>query len=60
MKSKELISKNKDELMRLMEEKKKRIEEVRFKTVSGGIKNVKELREDKKDIARILTVLNKK
>ncbi|MFA5714315.1 MAG: 50S ribosomal protein L29 [Candidatus Paceibacterota bacterium] len=60
MKSKELISKTKDELMRLMEEKKKRIEEVRFKVVSGGIKNVKELREDKKDIARILTVLNKK
>jgi ribosomal protein L29 len=60
MKSKELISKTKDELMRLIEEKKKRIEDVRFKAVSGGIKNVKELREDKKDIARILTVLNKK
>jgi ribosomal protein L29 len=60
MKSKELISKTKDELMKLIEEKKKRIEDVRFKAVSGGIKNVKELREDKKDIARILTVLNKK
>lgn len=60
MKSKELVSKSKDELMKIMEDKKKRIEEVRFKSVSGGIKNVKELREDKKDIARVLTILNKK
>jgi len=60
MKSKELASKSKDELTKIMEDKKKRIEEVRFKSVSGGIKNVKELREDKKDIARVLTILNKK
>jgi ribosomal protein L29 len=60
MKSKELASKTKDELMKMIEEKRKRIEEVRFKSVSGGIKNVKELREDKKDIARIMTELNKK
>ena len=60
MKSKELVTKTKDELVRMMDEKKKRIEEVRFKNVSGGIKNTKELREDKKDIARILTILNKK
>ena len=60
MKNKELVSKSKDELMKIMEDKKKRIEEVRFKLTSGGIKNVKELREDKKDIARVLTILNKK
>ena len=60
MKSKDLAVKNKEELAKMIEEKKKRIEEVRFKAVSGGIKNVKELREDKKDIARILTILNKK
>jgi large subunit ribosomal protein L29 len=60
MKSKELVSKTKEELAGLMDEKKKRIEEFRFKAVSGGIKNTKELREDKKDIARILTILNKK
>jgi len=60
MKNNELVSKSKDELMKIMEDKKKRIEEVRFKSVSGGIKNVKELREDKKDIARVLTILNKK
>ncbi len=60
MKSKDLVSKTKDELMRMIDEKRKRIEEVRFKAPSGGIKNTKELREDKKDIARILTILNKK
>lgn len=43
----------------MIDDKRKRIEDVRFKVTSGGIKNVKELREDKKDIARILTILNK-
>lgn len=60
MKSKELVSKTKEELVGMMNDKKTRIEEIRFKVVSGGIKNTKELREDKKDIARILTILNKK
>ncbi|MFZ3054440.1 MAG: 50S ribosomal protein L29 [Minisyncoccales bacterium] len=59
MKSKELVSKTKEELIKMIDEKRKRIEDVRFKVTSGGIKNVKELREDKKDIARILTLLNK-
>lgn len=60
MKSKELVSKTKDELVTLMNEKKARIENLHFKATSGGVKNTKELREDKKDIARILTILNKK
>lgn len=60
MKSKELVLKTKEELVSLMNEKKTRVEDIRFKVMSGGIKNTKELREDKKDIARILTILNKK
>lgn len=60
MKNKDLVSKTKDELMKLMEEKNKRMEDIHFKAASGSVKNVKELREDKKDIARILTILNKK
>jgi len=59
MKNKELALKSKEELLKMIDEKRKRIEDVRFKVTSGGIKNVKELREDKKDIARILTILNK-
>ena len=60
MKSKELFSKTKDELIKLLDEKRGKIKEIGFKNVSGGVKNVKELREDKKDVARILTELNKK
>ncbi|MDD5098644.1 MAG: 50S ribosomal protein L29 [Candidatus Pacebacteria bacterium] len=60
MKNKELVLKTKDELMKTMDDKKKRIEDIRFKSASGAVKNVKELREDKKDIARILTIVNKK
>jgi ribosomal protein L29 len=59
MKNKELALKSREELLKMIDDKRKRIEDVRFKVTSGGIKNVKELREDKKDIARILTILNK-
>jgi large subunit ribosomal protein L29 len=60
MKTEELKDKNEQELKILLEEKKKKIEEMRFKAASGGLKNVKEIKENKKDIARILTALNKK
>lgn len=60
MKAKELKDKNEKELRMLLEEKSKKIEEMRFKSTSGGLKNVKEIKENKKDIARILTILNQK
>jgi len=60
MKNKDLSSKNREELAKLLGEKRNNIKEFYFKAVSGGIKNTKMLREDKKDVARILTVLNKK
>jgi len=44
----------------LLEEKKKKIEELRFKASAGALKKVKEIKENKKDVARILTELNKK
>lgn len=50
----------KEDLPKLLKEKRETIKEFRFKSVSGGLKNTKELRESKKDIARILTILNKK
>ncbi|MDD5569041.1 MAG: 50S ribosomal protein L29 [Candidatus Pacebacteria bacterium] len=59
MKSKEILKQNKDELARMLTEKRVKIKDMRFKASSGGIKNVKEFRENKKDIARILTVLKK-
>ncbi len=60
MKTKELKDKNEKELRLILEEKKKKIEEARFKVAGGGIKNVKEIKENKKDVARILTILNQK
>jgi large subunit ribosomal protein L29 len=60
MKKIELKEKTEKELQLLLEEKKKKVEDARFKISTGGIKNVKEIKENKKDIARILTILNNK
>ena len=49
-----------EDLPKLLKEKRESIKELRFKLGAGGLKNTKELRENKKDIARILTILNKK
>jgi len=57
MKIKELRSKSKGELKKLLKEKSKRIQELRFQLSSGKAKNKKEIKEIKKDVARILTSL---
>lgn len=57
MKIDELRPKPKEEIGKLLEEKKERLRQLRFDLVSGKVKNVKEIREIKKDIARILTLL---
>ena len=44
--------------MSLMREKKSRIDELRFLLNENKIKNVKEISAIKKDIARIMTMLN--
>jgi len=49
-----------EDLPKLLKEKRESIKDFRFKSVAGGLKNTKELRESKKDVARILTILNKK
>ncbi len=59
MKIDELRPKPKEEIGKLLEEKKERLRQLRFDLVSGKVKNVKEIREVKKDIARILTLLRK-
>lgn len=60
MKNKELLEKTEKELEMLLNEKKKKIEDARFKAVTSGIKNVKEIKGHRRDIARILTIINKK
>lgn len=58
MKIKELRQKSNDELFKLLQDKKSQAVQFKINIASGNVKNVKELRETKKDIARILTLLN--
>ncbi|MCK9578637.1 50S ribosomal protein L29 [bacterium] len=58
MKYKELAQKSKEELQKILAENKKKIQDVRFKEAVGSVKNTKEIRDKKKENARILTYLN--
>lgn len=57
MKFTELRQQSKSELQKILEEKRNKLQELRFNLASGKVKNVREIREIKKDIARILTLL---
>ena len=59
MKIKELRQKSEKELQKILQQKKEKIRSFRFSLASGTVKNVREIRELKKDIARILTILKK-
>lgn len=58
MKITEIRQKTKSELQKLLQDLQKKLRQLRFDLASGKIKNVKEIREIKKDIARILTIIN--
>lgn len=60
MKIKELKDKNKEELAKLLEEKRGQVRKLRFDVALRQMKRVRDLRNTKRDIARILTLLNKK
>lgn len=57
MKTSELRQKSKDELEDLLQEKRARVDELRFILSQKKTKNTKEPSLIKKDIARILTIL---
>ncbi len=58
MKIKDLRTKTEAELKNLLREKHENLRKFRFQTISHGkTKNIKEGREIKKDIARIITLL---
>ena len=59
MKITEIRKKSKSELDKLLQESKKKVRVLRFDLASGKVKNVREIRKTKKDIARILTILKK-
>ncbi|MBI4059446.1 50S ribosomal protein L29 [Candidatus Giovannonibacteria bacterium] len=60
MKIKELREKPKEELKRLAAEKRARLRILRFSVSGAGVKNVREARTIRKEIARIFTLLKLK
>ena len=57
MKTKEIRQKSKKEIGQTLQSLREKARQLRFDLSAGKVKNVKELRGVKKDIARILTVL---
>ena len=60
MKAQELRQKPKDELEKMLMENREKLRSLRFDLSAGKVKNVREIRLIKKDIARILTLLCQK
>jgi len=60
MKAKELREKDIEELKNLLGKQREKLLKTRFQLAMGRLKNVREIRKIKKDIARILTILSEK
>lgn len=57
---KEIINKSESELQRMLAELRDKLRDSRFKDASKQLKNVRDIRKLREDIARIMTVLNNK
>jgi len=57
MKTTELQQKSKSELQKILSDNREKLRQLRFDLAAGKVKNVREVRKVKKDIARILTLL---
>ncbi|MBI4779247.1 50S ribosomal protein L29 [Candidatus Falkowbacteria bacterium] len=57
---KELKNKTEKELRQFLAESRDKLRDLRFKDANKQLKNVREIRDIKKIIARVLTLLNKK
>lgn len=60
MKIKELRLLSKEELLKKIGDSKEKLRQLRFDLAAGKVKNVREIRQTKKIIARIKTLLNPK
>ncbi|PIP18016.1 MAG: 50S ribosomal protein L29 [Parcubacteria group bacterium CG23_combo_of_CG06-09_8_20_14_all_35_9] len=60
MEFKELKIKTEKELYSLLASSREKIRDLKFKIASGQLKNVREVRETKKTIAQILTLLRQR
>ena len=56
---KELTAKKKEDLIKLLKEKRETLKDLQFKAASQELKNVREVRQTRKQIAQILTALEK-
>ena len=59
MKINEFSQRPKPELQKILQENRERLRQLRFDLASGKVKNVREIRRLKKEIARILTFFAK-
>jgi len=60
MEIKELKTKNTSELQHLLAQNREKLRELRFKDSNRQLKNIREIRQTREIVARILTVLNTK
>ena len=60
MKMKELRSKSPEELEKTLLELKEKLRGLRFELSASQIEDIREVRKTKRDIARVLTILNNK
>ncbi len=60
MKAVDLRKKTKSDLMRQLRTDKEKLQSLRFDIVAGKVKNVKEIRSTRKEIATIMTILVEK
>lgn len=58
MKIKELREKNTEELKRILTEKQENVRKFRFDIATRQAKNNRDIRKNKKDIAKVLTIIN--
>lgn len=57
---KELKNKSASELHKALAEKREKLRELRFKDAAKQLKNIREVRVMRKEISRVLTLLNQK
>ena len=57
MKIKELKQLSREELKKKMADAREKLRQMRFDLQAGKVKDVREIRQVKKDIARILTIM---
>jgi len=57
MKALEIRKKNKEDIEKNLNELRKNLNELLFKLAANKLKNVREIRNMKKDIARLLTII---